>query len=100
MTGFSLAMMMLAGMLTCPIWYYLSLKVGKVKTWQAASFLQSLLYITLGFSAENGQVGRTMAFCGLIGVGAGAWFLNNSILSDIIDYNQFLTVRNPLISNN
>eukprot|EP01036_Dinobryon_divergens_P029575 gene29574-38693_t len=92
-TGFALAMLMLAGMLSCPVWYMASLWVGKIKTWQAASFLQCFLYFVLGFSLGKGLVNRTIAFCGVIGIGAGSWFLNDSIFVDIIDYDEFLTQR-------
>ena len=34
-----------------------------------------------------------MYACMYVSVGTGAWFLNDSIFADIIDYDEFLTVR-------
>jgi hypothetical protein len=91
-TGFALAMLMMVGLLSCPFWFLLSRYAGKHKAWQVGSFTQAFLYLTLGFSIGEGLVSRTIGFCGLIGVGVGSWFLNDSILADIVDYHEFLTV--------
>lgn len=86
-------MLMLIGLCSCPFWYLLSLRVGKVRAWQVASFVQCSLFLSLGFTVGQGLVARTIAFCGFIGIGTGSWFLNDSILADIIDYHEFITVN-------
>lgn len=89
-----LAMCLLAALMaavaTTPIWLYLVKRIGKVKTWLLWSLVMAVTNILFVFPGK-GHIWFCMFVCGANGVPMSAKFLADAILSDIIDYDEFLT---------
>ena len=83
-----------------------------MKAWQLGSFCSIALYGTFVFCITRGIICyilficiyneghtiRLICFCGMLGLSFGSRFLSDSILVDIIDYDEFITlVRNESI---
>eukprot|EP00930_Biecheleria_cincta_P006370 TRINITY_DN107372_c0_g1_i1.p1 TRINITY_DN107372_c0_g1~~TRINITY_DN107372_c0_g1_i1.p1 ORF type:complete len:827 (+),score=85.49 TRINITY_DN107372_c0_g1_i1:75-2555(+) len=87
MCGASVLLACIAGL---PVWNCLVRRVGKIKTWWLWSLsmaLTNLAFVFLG----RGAVPMLWIVAALNGLPIGAKFLADSILSDIIDYDEFLT---------
>eukprot|EP00931_Biecheleriopsis_adriatica_P120366 TRINITY_DN95487_c0_g1_i1.p1 TRINITY_DN95487_c0_g1~~TRINITY_DN95487_c0_g1_i1.p1 ORF type:complete len:481 (-),score=51.62 TRINITY_DN95487_c0_g1_i1:59-1339(-) len=84
------AFVLLAAILGLPIWQWLVSRLGKVRTWWLWSLtmaVTNLLFVFLG----NGWVVPLWVVAALNGLPLGAKFIADAILSDIIDYDEFLT---------
>jgi Na+/melibiose symporter-like transporter len=86
-------MLMLSSFCSSPAWFLLSKYAGKVKTWQFGSIATTFLYLLIAFSASKGSVSKSIGLCALLGIGMGYRFISDSIVPDIIDYDEFLTVH-------
>lgn len=73
-----------------PMWLYLVKRIGKVNTWLLWSLVMALTNILFIFPGR-GDIYACAVICGFNGVPLGAKFLADSILADIIDYDEFLT---------
>jgi Na+/melibiose symporter-like transporter len=73
-----------------PIWYWLHLKIGKRKAWLLWSLVQAVTNLGF-FGVYKGDVMTCIAVSALNGVPMGAKFLADSVLADVIDYDEFLT---------
>jgi len=84
-----------SAILSNPIWLLIVKKLGKVEGWlfwSLSNALTNFLYISCGWSGgQDWEVWWVIALCGLNGFPMGGKFLADSILSDIIDYDEFLT---------
>jgi len=81
---------LLAAVLALPIWNLLVWRLGKVKTWLLWSLtgaITNLSFVVLG----RGHVIGLWIVSALNGAPLGAKFIADSILGDIIDYDEFLT---------
>merc|ERR1711871_1240585 len=86
------ALMCLGGAMSLPVWNYIAYKKGKRWTWLAWSFWNGLTNIFLVVTDKG--TGSLFLFVTFIsGTPLGARFLADTILSDIIDYDEFLTGR-------
>merc|ERR1719440_2562335 len=79
-------------MISVPIWYALLGYLGKHKAWMGMSLSHGIATLGFLFLGEGAYAGLfAMAF--LNGFPLGAEFLNDSILADIVDYDEFLTAN-------
>jgi Na+/melibiose symporter-like transporter len=81
----------LAGAMSAlPVWLFISKKLGKFKTWLLWSFVSAITNSGLCFIG-SGDVMPLLVVVFFNGIPQGANFLSDSILSDVIDYDEFLT---------
>eukprot|EP00931_Biecheleriopsis_adriatica_P004439 TRINITY_DN106105_c0_g1_i1.p1 TRINITY_DN106105_c0_g1~~TRINITY_DN106105_c0_g1_i1.p1 ORF type:complete len:861 (-),score=91.66 TRINITY_DN106105_c0_g1_i1:78-2660(-) len=90
--GSCVGVALVCAMLTTPIWLRMVVKFGKVKVWLAWSFSMAVTNFMFLFLTK-GAIISTLIVCGFNGIPLAAKFLADSILSDIIDYDEFLTGR-------
>jgi len=81
---------LLAAVVGLPLWLLAVAKLGKVKTWWLWSLSMALSNVMFLF-LDSGMVIGLWIVAALNGLPLGAKFLADSILSDIIDYDEFLT---------
>merc|ERR1711871_793387 len=86
------ALMCLGGAMSLPVWNFFATRLGKRRTWLLWSFWGGLTNILL-FLINKGDVEFFLAVTFINGTPLGARFLADTILSDIIDYDEFLTGR-------
>jgi len=73
-----------------PLWPLLATKLGKVETWLLVSFLCMATEVMKLF-IQDGQVFFALVVFGLATLPHGGKFLGDVIMTDIIDYDEFLT---------
>mmetsp|Transcript_118669 Transcript_118669/g.228987 ORF Transcript_118669/g.228987 Transcript_118669/m.228987 type:complete len:1140 (-) Transcript_118669:106-3525(-) len=73
-----------------PVWYLIVRQIGKVKAWLMWSVTMACTNILFIF-ASKGSVWYLFVAAALNGAPLGAKFLADSVLADIIDYDEFLT---------
>lgn len=88
--GASVTMLLFVAFLSTPIWLFVNQKVGKRKAWLLWSFTMALTNILFIFVGQ-GDVMPCIIITGINGLPFGAKFLADAILSDIIDYDEFLS---------
>jgi Na+/melibiose symporter-like transporter len=72
------------------LWHYLVGIFGKKKCWEAYSLI-SVLTFSLFLMCEEGSLG-TLVFCSIFcALPAGGTYLNDVFVSDVIDYDEFIT---------
>jgi len=76
-------------MVFSPAWLWLSNKKGKYKAWLWYNVINVFTNILFIFASE-GDPFLSIFISGLNGVAVGGQFLINSILADVIDYDEFL----------
>eukprot|EP00927_Polykrikos_kofoidii_P071262 TRINITY_DN67554_c0_g1_i1.p1 TRINITY_DN67554_c0_g1~~TRINITY_DN67554_c0_g1_i1.p1 ORF type:complete len:827 (+),score=109.10 TRINITY_DN67554_c0_g1_i1:56-2536(+) len=84
--------LLLSAIIALPFWSILLKRVGKVNTWLLWSLtmaVSNLFFVFLG----RGDVISLWIVAAINGLPLGAKFIADSILGDIIDYDQFLTGR-------
>lgn len=89
-TGCGCLLAMSCAILVLPIWKLIVGKVGTVQTWLLWSLTMAGttgLFVFVG----QGQIELFFVVAGMNGAPLGAKFLADAILSDIIDYDEFLT---------
>ena len=87
--GLSVAALLLVAILSAPFWLWLSLKRGKFQAWlwyNAANAVSNILFLIPG----AGDWELAIGIMAINGFPVGGQFLINSILSDVIDYDEFL----------
>eukprot|EP00736_Rhodelphis_marinus_P000689 Rmarinus@m.29888 len=87
--GLSVFALLLAAVLSSPLWLKLSTKLGKYKTWIFYNAFNALTNILFVIPSE-GDPNYTICIAGLNGIPVGGQFLIDSILADTIDYDEFL----------
>merc|ERR1719502_351383 len=86
------ATFLLTGMFSDPLWLALVQNVSKPVGWMGFSLLHGVACLGYLFLSE----GQWMYLCivtALNGIPFGAKFLNDAILADIVDYDEFLTAN-------
>mmetsp|Transcript_16677 Transcript_16677/g.39599 ORF Transcript_16677/g.39599 Transcript_16677/m.39599 type:complete len:819 (+) Transcript_16677:140-2596(+) len=92
--GISIAAYLIAAFLAGPFWLRLMRRIGKYRCWLLYNFLNMSTNALL-FVPREGQTLLLVAMLGINGIPHGGQFLVTSVLSDIIDYEEFLHgVRN------
>jgi len=79
-----------SGFCFCPVWYYLTPRYGKRNIWLTGAMwltIANVLFIAIG----EGSIYIAILFSVLAGITLGTRFLADSILADIIDYDEFLS---------
>lgn len=87
--GLSVAALLLVAICSAPFWLWLSLKKGKFQAWlwyNAANAFSNILFLVPG----AGDWELAISIMAINGFPVGGQFLINSILSDVIDYDEFL----------
>lgn len=85
-----LTLTLLAGTLFTPIWLWLAKEVGKRQAWLIWSLTMGATNV-LSMFIGKGDVTYAIIAMTLNGIPLGARFLSDSILADIIDYDELLT---------
>mmetsp|Transcript_33109 Transcript_33109/g.41635 ORF Transcript_33109/g.41635 Transcript_33109/m.41635 type:complete len:1060 (-) Transcript_33109:263-3442(-) len=88
--GLTVTMLLMCAIIGTPFWLFVAKKLGKRKAWLCWSFsmaFTNILFLCVG----EGDVTLCVIIGGLNGFPFGAKFLADAILSDIIDYDEFLT---------
>lgn len=88
--GGAVVAMLLCAVTFTPLWLLLQKLVGKNRAWLLWSSINALTNFCFIFVNKGDMVALVMV-AGLNGVPIGAKFLSQSILADIIDYDEFLT---------
>jgi len=81
---------LLSAIVGLPLWKHLVGRLGKVKTWLTWSVIMAVTNVFFVFLG-SGWVVPLWIVSALNGMPVGAKFIADSILSDIIDYDEFLT---------
>jgi len=81
---------LMAAVVTTPMWLMLVKRYGKVRTWLVWSLVMAVTNILFVLPGK-GAIYLVMLICAANGVPMSAKFLADAILSDIIDYDEFLT---------
>jgi len=87
--GFSMFGLLVGAMVSMPLWLKVSQTIGKYHTWLSYVVLNALLNI-LFIIPEEGWPGTTILLFTLNGIPLGGQFLVQSILADVITYDEFL----------
>jgi Na+/melibiose symporter-like transporter len=82
--------MLIAAFCGCPVWLFWCKYYGKQNTWMFWSFSMSITIALYGLCTK-GSVTLSIVLGAVGGFPLGAKFLNDAILADIIDYDEFLT---------
>lgn len=88
--GMGLVALIGAQICSMPLWLQATKKFGKFKTWLAFNLFTALtngMFVIIG----RGDPKMTIGLAVLNGLPSGAQFLTDSIVADVIDYDEFLT---------
>jgi len=88
--GASVTMLLVCAFLGTPFWLWAARRLGKRSAWLLWSLAMSLTNV-LFLAVGKGDVVLCIILAGINGLPFGAKFLADAILSDIIDYDEFLT---------
>uniref|UniRef100_A0A061RIR5 Uncharacterized protein n=1 Tax=Tetraselmis sp. GSL018 TaxID=582737 RepID=A0A061RIR5_9CHLO len=92
--GGAAAALLIAAVLASPLWLLLANKLGKYRAWALYNFA-NVVSNALLFIPGEGQNLALICIAAVNGIPIGGQFLVSSVLSDIIDYDEFLYgVRN------
>ncbi|KAK9815554.1 hypothetical protein WJX72_005656 [[Myrmecia] bisecta] len=87
--GLSVMGLLLTAMATSPGWLYVANRFGKYYAWLLYNLLTAI-FVVLFFIPTEGDPAATIAIMVVNGIPVGGQFLINSILADVIDYDEFL----------
>lgn len=88
MAGFVFVLLMSA-MLSSLFWLWLSRWIGKFRAWQTFNFVNAMTNLMF-FRIGRGDSWLVIAAGALNGIPVGGQFLVNTIMADVIDYDEFL----------
>ena len=88
--GLGLVALMSATIISTPFWLWVTGKLGKNKTWLTFNLITALTNGLFVFVGE-GEPKLVVLFAFFNGLPNGASFLTDSIVADVIDYDEFLT---------
>jgi len=92
--GLSAVGLLITACISSPVWLQLSTRFGKYHTWLFFNLINAITNLLFFIPAE-GDPKQTIMVMVLNGIPVGGQFLTNSILADVIDYDEFLNgVRN------
>jgi len=87
--GISMVALLLTAMASIPFWFFIASRFGKFRTWVAHnifSAFSNLLFLIV----NEGDPRYCICVMAVNGLPLGAQFLNDAILADVIDYDEFL----------
>jgi len=87
--GGGVMLLLIVALLASPAWLAASRKWGKFRVWLVVSATAALCNM-LFLVPLRGRTRLTIAIMAINGVAIGGQFLTNSILADVIDYDEFL----------
>lgn len=87
--GISVMGLLLAAMLAAPFWLFIGQRFGKYYAWMVFNVV-SVVTNLLFFIPEEGDPIQTILVMIVNGIPVGGQFLTNSVLADVIDYDEFL----------
>jgi len=87
--GLCMVGLLVASMLSLPLWLLVSNYCGKYQTWVGYNFLQGFTIVAF-IAVGEGNSSLVILIALLNGIPTGAQFLNESILADTIAYDEFL----------
>ena len=88
--GISIFSFFLACIATTMIWHIIINKLGKKKAWQLCSLI-AMVTFSLFLLCGQGSLSLLVAFSIITSIPAGGLYLNEVFISDIIEYDEFLT---------
>eukprot|EP00457_Paulinella_chromatophora_P008015 gb/GEZN01008042.1/.p1 GENE.gb/GEZN01008042.1/~~gb/GEZN01008042.1/.p1 ORF type:complete len:361 (+),score=42.79 gb/GEZN01008042.1/:365-1447(+) len=88
--AFSFLAFLAGALLFTPLWLYLANRFGKRDIWLAWSFSNGVTFLAYAFVGP-GDVYLCIIMSIINGAPAGAKFLADAIMADVIDYDEFLT---------
>jgi len=88
--GAVLVVMLGAALVACPVWYFAAVRWGKRNIWLAWSLLLIVALLLL-LVVDKGEVDLSLYLSVVPGAIMGAKFVGLSILSDVIEYDEYLT---------
>lgn len=86
----SVLLLLMCAILGCPLWSFMVSVIGKVKTWLVWSLFMAISNFLMLFVTRGAIFFCFFAFA-VNGIPLGGKFLADSILADIIDYDEFIT---------
>lgn len=81
--------LLMSAMLASIFWLQLSKRIGKFYAWQTFNFVNAATNLVF-FAIGEGDAWYIVAAGALNGIPVGGQFLVNTIMSDVIDYDEFL----------
>mmetsp|Transcript_2365 Transcript_2365/g.7173 ORF Transcript_2365/g.7173 Transcript_2365/m.7173 type:complete len:1068 (-) Transcript_2365:351-3554(-) len=88
--GLSIVMLITAAVVAQPIWLYMTTRIEKRNVWLLYNVVNALTNIAFVMVGEGDPV-LCVIFVFFNGLPLGAQFLTDSIVADVIDYDEFLT---------
>lgn len=85
--GISVMGLLITAMASAPMWLVASNKFGKYNAWILYNLVNVFTNLLFFIPAE-GDPGQTIAVMMLNGIPVGGQFLTNSVLADVIDYDE------------
>ena len=85
--GASVSALLIVATLGSPLWLFLAKKLGKYRAWMLFNF-GNVVTNALFFLPQEGQTLKLVIVTALNGLPIGGTFLVQSVLSDIIDYDE------------
>eukprot|EP00164_Ancoracysta_twista_P010172 GFYU01015269.1.p1 GENE.GFYU01015269.1~~GFYU01015269.1.p1 ORF type:complete len:809 (-),score=267.89 GFYU01015269.1:148-2538(-) len=87
--GLCVFALLLAAVFSSPMWLWIAGKLGKYKTWLLYNMVNAVTNLLYAAPAEGDPM-MTIVISLLNGIPVGGQFLIDSILADVIDYDEFL----------
>lgn len=88
--GMSVLALLMGALLFLPMWLFISKKLGKRNTWLLWSFANGTTFLAYSFVGA-GDIVLCIVMSVINGAPIGAKFLGDSIMADVIDYDEYLT---------
>ena len=88
--GYAISIFFIFCMLFMFVWHYFVKQFGKIICWQIYSLI-SILTFSLFLMCKEGSLGTLLFASVFCSIPAGGAYLNEVFVSDIIDYDEFLT---------
>jgi len=88
--GAVLVVMLASALVSCPLWYYAAVRWEKRNIWLLWSFLLIVALLLL-LVVDKGEIDLSLYLSTVPGAIMGAKFVGMSILSDVIEYDEYLT---------
>lgn len=85
--GLSVMGLLFAAMLSAPAWLYIGKRIGKYYAWMIYNVV-SVVTNLLFFIPAEGDPMQTILVMAVNGIPVGGQFLTNSVLADVIDYDE------------
>lgn len=94
--GISVSALLIAAVIASPLWLWLAKKVGKYRAWLLFNFCNVTTNL-LFFLPKEGETLKLIIVTAVNGFPIGGSFLVQSVLSDIIDYDEVPVLVTPCL---